>query len=220
MSKDGRIWLSHTSLEVLERCPRCFWLQVNKGIRQPEGIVSRLANRFDAVLKNYFDKFRSSGSLPPMVEGKIAGKLQNPFVEKYFVRINERYGFYGKLDECLVDEEGNLSPVDFKTSSSDPRDKEILAAYQAQIDDYIFLQKENGKKTTGEGYLIYFFPDLSEELHDGFPMIMHIQKLPGDPENTKKRIENAIKILEDTIPDAKIDCVFCKYIDDRKAFEK
>ncbi|PIR80430.1 MAG: hypothetical protein COU25_00270, partial [Candidatus Levybacteria bacterium CG10_big_fil_rev_8_21_14_0_10_35_13] len=84
MSKDGRTWLSHTSLEVLERCPRCFWLQIKKGIRQPEGIVSRLANRFDAVLKNYFDKYRTQNTLPPMVEGKLPGKLQNPFVEKYF----------------------------------------------------------------------------------------------------------------------------------------
>ncbi len=213
MSKDGRVWLSHTSLEVLQRCPRCFWLQVNKGIRQPEGIVSRLANRFDVVVKNYFDKYRLLEKFPPMVEGKLEGHLQNPFVEKYFVRINENFGFYGKLDECLVDEEGRLTPVDFKTSSSDPREKETLSAYKSQIDDYVFLISENGKKITGEGFLIYFFPDMSEELHDGFPMIIHMQKLEGNPENTKKRIENAIKVLSDGIPDSNPECVFCKYID-------
>jgi len=213
MSKDGRVWLSHTSLEVLERCPRCFWLQVNKGIRQPEGIVSRLANRFDVVVKNYFDKYRKLGKFPPMVEGKLNGVLQNPFVDKYFVRINEKYGFWGKLDECLVDKEGRLTPVDFKTSSSDPRDKETLSAYRTQIDDYVFLISENGKKVTGEGFLIYFFPDMSEELHDGFPMIVHLQKLEGNPQNTRKRIENAIKVLSDGIPDSNPECVFCKYID-------
>ena len=220
MSKDGRTWLSHTSLEVLERCPRCFWLQVNKGIRQPEGIVSRLANRFDAVLKNYFDKYRNLNILPPMVEGKLLGKLQNPFQEKYFVRINEKFGFYGKLDECLVDDSGKLTPVDFKTSSSDPRNKEILSAYQSQIDDYVFLITRNEKNATGEGFLVYFYPDLSEELHDGFPMIIHIQKLKGDPKKTSKRIENAINVLGKTIPKAKEDCVFCKYIDSRKIFDK
>lgn len=211
MSKDGRIWLSHTSLEVLERCPKCFWLQVRKGVRQPEGIVSRLANRFDAVIKNYFDTFRSSGKLPPMVEGKLDGKIQNPFVEKYFVRINDKFGFYGKLDECLVNESGELTPIDFKTSSSDPREKEILAAYQSQIDDYTFLMKENGNKITGFGFLVYFFPDLGKDLHNGFPMIVHLQKLKGDPEKTKKRIENAIKVLESDIPKSKEDCVFCNY---------
>lgn len=219
MSKDGRIWLSHTSLEVLERCPKCFWLQVRKGIRQPEGIVSRLANRFDAVLKNYFDTFRASGNLPPMVEGKLDGKLQNPFIEKYFVRVNDKFGFYGKLDECLVNQDLQLSPVDFKTASSDPREKEILPAYQSQIDDYIYLLSQNGHKTTGEGYLIYFFPDLGTDLHNGFPMIVHIQKLKGDPVKTEKRIENAIKILEAGIPKSREDCVFCKYIIDRSQAE-
>jgi CRISPR/Cas system-associated exonuclease Cas4 (RecB family) len=211
MSKDGRIWLSHTSLEVLERCPKCFWLQVKKGVRQPEGVVSRLANRFDAVIKNYFDEYRKKGIFPPMVEGKLDGKLQDPFVEKYFVRINDKFGFYGKLDECLVNTSGELTPVDFKTSSSDPREKEILAAYQSQIDDYIFLIKENGQKVTGEGFLIYFYPDLGEELHNGFPMIVHIEKLTGDPSRTKKRIEKAIKILDSGMPKPKSDCVFCNY---------
>lgn len=211
MSKDGRIWLSHTSVEVLERCPKCFWLQVNKGIRQPEGIVSRLANRFDAVIKNYFDKFRGTEAMPPMVDGKLPGKIQNPFQEKYFVRINDKYGFFGKLDECLVNEAGELSPVDFKTASSDPREKEILSAYQSQIDDYVFLIKENGKKVTGEGYLVYFFPDLGTELHDGFPMIIHIEKLKGDPSRTAARIQNAIKVVEGKMPESNPECPFCKW---------
>ena len=106
MSKDNRVWLSHTGLETFERCPRCFWLQYNKKIYQPEGIVSRLANRFDSVLKNYFNVYRPIGELPPIVKGKLDGKLQKTFQEKYFVRINEKYGFclwmfakgYGKLD--------------------------------------------------------------------------------------------------------------------------
>ena len=155
-----------------------------------------------------------------MVEGKLLGKLQNPFQEKYFVRINEKFGFYGKLDECLVDDSGKLTPVDFKTSSSDPRNKEILSAYQSQIDDYVFLITRNEKNATGEGFLVYFYPDLSEELHDGFPMIIHIQKLKGDPKKTAKRIDNAINILQKPIPKAKEDCVFCKYIDSRKIFDK
>ena len=148
MSKDGRLWLSHTGLETLERCPRCFWLQYNKKIYQPEGIVSRLANRFDSVLKNYFNVYRPLGELPPIVKGKLNGKLQNPFQEKYFVRINEKYGFWGKLDEALENDKGELTPVDFKTSSSDPREKETLPAYKSQIDDYVFLIKQSDKKVT------------------------------------------------------------------------
>ena len=133
MSKDGRVWLSHSGLETLKRCPRCFWLQYNKGIRQPEGIVSRLANRFDKILKSYFDIYRPDGGLPPLVNDSLEGSLQNPFIETYWVRINAKFGFYGKLDECIVNSRGELIPVDFKTSSSDPRENEILDAYLSLI---------------------------------------------------------------------------------------
>lgn len=217
MSKDGKTWLSHTGVEGLERCPRCFWLQYRRGIRQPEGIVSRLANRFDTVLKNYFSLYRETDELPPMIKGKVGGKLQNPFQETYFVRINESYGFYGKLDECLVNSKGELTPVDFKTASSDPRDKEILSAYQSQIDDYIFLLEENGRKTTGEGYLIFFFPNHGKKLHEGFPMVVHLHRVIGNPEKSKARIQKAIKILDGPLPEPSADCPFCKWYDSVKA---
>lgn len=211
MGKNGRIWLSHTGLETLERCPRCFWLQYNKKIYQPEGIVSRLANRFDLILKNYFNIYRSIGELPPMVKGKIEGKLQNPFQEKYFVRINDKYGFYGKLDEVLENEFGELIPVDFKTASSDPREKETLPAYQSQIDDYLFLLKQSGKKTAGYGYLIYLFPDHGKNLHEGFPMIIHITKIKGNPSKSAERISKAVSLLEGKIPLPSSDCEFCNW---------
>lgn len=219
MSKDGRIWLSHTGIEGLERCPRCFWLQYIKGIRQPEGIVSRLANRFDGVLKNYFDSFRETGELPPMVEGQLPGKLQCPFQESYFVRINDKFGFVGKLDECLVNESGELIPVDFKTSSSDPREKELLQAYENQIDDYVFVIKRNNLKVTGYGYLIFVFPDHGKELHKGFPMIIHVVKVKGDPKKTEARIENAMKVLQGKMPKEADDCKFCKYRKDVRELE-
>ena len=202
MSKDGRIWLSHTGIEGLERCPRCFWLQYIKGIRQPEGIVSRLANRFDGVLKNYFDSFRGTGELPPMVE-----------------RINDEFGFLGKLDECLVNEKGELIPVDFKTSSSDPREKELLQAYENQIDDYVFIIKKNNLKVTGYGYLVFVYPDHGKELHNGFPMIIHVVKVKGNPKKTEARIENAMKVLKGKMPQAAEDCKFCKYRMDVRELE-
>lgn len=216
MSKDGRIWLSHTGLEILERCPRCFWLYYKRGIRQPEGIVSRLANRFDVVLKNYFNIFRSTGELPPMIAGKLEGKLQNPFQEKYFVRIDDQYGFFGKLDECLINEHGEYIPVDFKTSSSDPREKETLSAYQSQIDSYIFIMQENGLKVAGFGYLVYVYPDQSHNLHNGFPMIIHVAKLSGNPQNTPQKIVKAIKVLEIKMPNPSPVCPFCNWYEAMK----
>lgn len=215
MSKDGRIWLSHTGIEGLERCPRCFWLQYIKGIYQPEGIVSRLANRFDKVLKNYFNSFRGSNELPPMIEGKIKGALQNPFQEIYFVRINDKYGFKGLLDECIIGENGEHMPLDFKTSSSDPRGRQILSAYQSQIDAYLFVLKQNGKKIADFGYLMYVYPEEGQKLHEGFPMVIHLEKLKGDPIRTSEKISKAIDVLEGPMPNSSPTCPFCQYIEAR-----
>ncbi len=213
MKKDGKIWLSHTGLENLERCPRCFWLQYNRGIRQPEGIVSRLANRFDNIIKKYFDLYRETKELPPFLEKKIEGSLENPFIEKYFYNYDQKYGFTGKLDDCLITKDGKYSPIDFKTSSSDPREKETLAAYQNQLDSYAFLLEQNKKKSSGVGHLIYFFPDHGKKLHEGMPMIIHIETLKTNPENTMLDIKKAILVLDGPLPKPHKDCPFCAWFD-------
>lgn len=213
--KEGKkTWLSHSGMEGLERCPRCFWLQYKKGIYQPEGIVSRLANRFDGVIKQYFDGYRQKGVLPPMIEGKVEGTLQNPFKEIYFLADDKKYGNYGlkgKLDECLVQSDGAHTPVDHKTSSSDPRQKDIFPAYRAQLDTYAFLLEANRKPTTGFGHLIFFYPDTSGELHNGFPMVIYIQTLETDPLRAEERMIRAIGVLESAMPDSSPECPFCEW---------
>jgi len=213
MQKDKKIWLSHHGLELLERCPRCFWLQYNKGISQPEGIVSRLANRFDTIIKKYFDLYRPLGELPPMIKDKVEGKLENPFQEVYFYHYNENYGFYGRLDECLVNEKGEYIPVDFKTASSDPRNKATLPAYQDQLDAYTWLLEENYKKTARFGYLIYFYPEYAEDSDQGMKMTIYVKKVETNPSSAKNKFLKAIEILKGSIPEPAKDCPFCKWYD-------
>ncbi len=205
-------WLSHTALEQLNRCPKCFWLSYKKKIKLPEGIQSRLANRFDIVLKQYFNHYRRQNVLPPIIDKKLPGKLESPFKEKYFLRITDHYGFYGKLDECLV-VDNKYIPIDFKTASSDPRDKGILDAYRHQIDEYIFLMENNQRQTAGYGYLIFFFPDLSDTIHHGFPMVMHIEKVVAHPEKVSARIKKAIKVLDGAIPSPSEGCPYCNWFE-------
>lgn len=213
MIKKDKIWLSHSGIGGMKRCLRCFWLQYRKRIRQPEGIVSRLANRFDKVIKNYFDIYREIGELPPMVEGQIEGKLEKPFTEVYFYHHDNKYGFYGRLDDCLVTQDGKYTPIDHKTSSSDPCEKDVFPAYQSQLDAYSFLLEINRKKTTGIGHLIYFYPQDGDKLHQGFPMLVYVQTLKTNPENARKDLLKAIEILEKDIPAPSQDCPFCSWYD-------
>lgn len=208
--KKKKTWLSHSGIEGMNRCKRCFYLQYNYKIYHPEGIQSRLANRFDTVLKSYFDIYRTKGTLPPFVADTLKGQLQNPFKETYFYTVNETYGFYGKLDECLVLDEKYI-PVDFKTASSDPREKDILSAYQNQIDAYAFLLEQNRKTPAGYGFLIFFYPDLTKEIKNGFPMINHIVRLDAHPDHVNDRIQKAIEVLQGQLPEPNSECSFCTW---------
>lgn len=213
-----KVWLSATAIETRRRCPRCFWVQYNLRIRQPEGIVSRLANRFDGVIKRYFDLYRGTPNLPPLVAGQIDGRLESPFQEKYFVTINAEYGFLGKLDECVVRDDGTYTPVDHKTASSDPTQRELIPAYQFQLDSYAFLLEQNRKPTSGVGHLVYFYPHDGDQLHDGFPMQVTVKTLPTNPGRVRPEIEAAIDLLDGPLPDPSPDCPFCAYVDQVKKF--
>jgi len=213
MEKEKKIWLSPDGLSLLERCPRCFWLKYKKGIKQPEGIVSRLPGRFDKVIKDYFEHFRGISKLPPLLEGKIEGSLQNPFKEIYYYSVSKNYGFLGKLDECLVLESGEHIPVDFKTSSTDPRKNDILPAYQRQMDAYSFLLERNNKKISNFAYLMFFYLQESSDLHNGFPILLHIYKVKTNPENVESKIYQAIEVLEGHIPYPSSQCQFCNWYD-------
>lgn len=209
--KSKKIWLSATGIENFKRCPRCFWLQYRQGLRQPEGIVSRLANRFDSVIKRYFDLYRPQGELPPMIAGQVEGTLQYPFKETYFYNYNDDYGLVGKLDECLVTNNGTYTPVDHKTASSDPNERELIPAYQTQLDTYALLLEKNGHPSSGIGHLIYFYPNHGKELHRGFPMQVTVKTLKTNPQSALTELLKAIKILEGKMPRPSEDCPFCNW---------
>lgn len=211
-------WLSATAVETSKRCPRCFWLQINCKIYHPEGIVSRLANRFDKVIKRYFDLYRGTPDLPPMVAGQIEGRLESPFQETYFATLTPKYGFMGKLDECVVRSDDKYTPVDHKTASSDPTTRELIPAYQFQLDAYAFLLEQNRKPTTGVGHLIYFYPAEGEKLHAGFPMQVTVKTLKTNPGRVRGELLKAIDILEGQLPKSAPECPFCLYVETVKQF--
>jgi len=213
-----KIWLSATGLESQRRCPRCFWLRYNLKIYQPEGIVSRLANRYDVLVKKYFDLYRGTPDLPPLVAGHIHGRLESPFQETYFVTINQKYGYMGKLDECVIGDDGRYIPVDHKTSSSDPKQKELIPAYQFQLDSYAYLLRQNRKPPAEIGHLVYFYPGDGQALHEKFPMEVTVKTLPTNPERVRPAIDAAIKVLDGPLPTPAPDCPFCAYVETVKKF--
>ncbi len=219
-AKKKKIWLSPTGIESSKRCPRCFWLRYRKKLYQPEGIVSRLANRFDIIVKQYFDIYRQKGEIPPMVAGKIDGRLQNPFQETYFYHYNNDYGLMGKLDECLITDANTYTPIDHKTASSDPNKRDMIPAYQTQLDVYSLLLEKNRRPSSGIGHLIYFYPDTAPDLHNRFPMQVTVKTLKTNTKRAFTEFLKALTILEGRMPRSSKDCPFCKWHIDMKQYVK
>lgn len=179
-----------------------------------------MANRFDGVIKRYFDLYRPLGELPPMIEGQVEGKLQYPFQETYFYHYNDKYGLLGKLDECLVTNKNKYTPVDHKTASSDPNAKPMIPAYQNQMDTYALLLEKNKRPTTGIGHLIYFFPSEGKKLHTGFPMEITIKTLKTNTKSALTEFLKAIKIIEGKMPRPDKECPFCNWHKEMKKYVK
>lgn len=208
-AKTKPITLSHSGLSILETCPRCFWLKYRRKITWPEGFVSRLANRFDGVIKKYCDRHRVAGTLPSFLAEKAEGTLENPFQERYLINHNDGFRFSGKLDECLVTPAGLYTPIDHKTSSSDPREKDPHPAYQQQLDAYAWLLEANGKPTTGKGILIFYYPDLTENIERGFDFVIKVVELNTNPKQAEQRFLGGVSVLDGDLPDSGKTCAFC-----------
>lgn len=213
MNPKKKITLSHSGLGILDDCPRCFWLQYNEGLRWPEAFASRLPNRFDSIIKGYFDRYRSVGSLPEFLNGKMRGRLENPLTVSYYYNLNERFSLTGKLDECLITPDGFYAPVDHKTTSSDPRYKDPHPAYQKQVDMYAFLLEANNKPSLGYGYLIFYYPDENQkEIDQGFRFVIETVRLTTHPEAARERFLRGVEALERPMPAATPSCKFCTYV--------
>ncbi|GAI53572.1 unnamed protein product, partial [marine sediment metagenome] len=46
----NKIRLSPSALNLFLQCPRCFWLEKNKGIKRPRGIFPSLPSGMDSVI--------------------------------------------------------------------------------------------------------------------------------------------------------------------------
>src|SRR3990172_537291 len=135
--------LSASTLKLFQECPRCFWLHINKKIERPRGPFPSLPSGIDRVLKAYFEAYRKSGTLPPLIQGK--------------------------LDDCVVLAGAKLAPLDHKTRASAPDDVSYTQRYyQFQMDVYTLLLERNGQPTSRTAYVVYYFP-LEGTLDQGFP---------------------------------------------------
>lgn len=208
---------SPSSLSLLHDCPRCFWLQFNKGIKRPIGLMPSLPNGIDRVLKAHFDSFRDQHELPPELvhlNGEIKLFEDKELLDEWRDwkkglqwKDSHKNILRGAIDNVL--QKGNkLIVLDYKTRGF-PIKHDSHEYYQEQLDIYTFLLQKNGFETEKFAYLLFYHPTRVTPTGD---IVFHhdLVKLKTNPENAEKIMKKALELLADPEPKPDENCEYCK----------
>jgi len=220
--------LSPSSLNLMQECPRCFWLEKHKVWKRPAGIFPSLPSGMDRILKTHFDKFMKQGKLPPeLCEGKNAKECMNMklFDDEDKLKIwqsnfkgvswTDKKGneLHGAVDNILVNQKNKkLIVLDYKTRGYAVKE-DTAEHYRLQQNVYNFLLRKNGYDTEDYFFLLFYVP--REVLATGEVLFdTELVKMKVDVGMAEKVWRRALKLLSGKCPDSK--CEWCGKIEDRK----
>ena len=211
--------LSPSSLNLMEECPRCFWLDKHGVWKRPSGVFPSLPSGMDRILKTHFDKFRDKGKLPPELCDNHNCKDMKLFNDKELLRIwqsnlkgirwKDEQGniFYGAVDNVLVKEK-KLIVLDYKTRGYALKE-DTAEHYQNQLDIYNFLLRKNGYETEDYGFLLFYVP---KEVTETGEVIFDTElvKRKINIKNAEEIFKKAIGLLNKDCP--KKSCEWCEKV--------
>jgi len=215
--------LSPSSLNLMQDCKRCFWLDKHNIWKRPETIFPSLPSGMDRILKAHFDNFRDKGKLPPELctnghckDMKLFGKDEE---EKGLLKVwrsnlkgimfqdDKGNILHGAVDNILV-KENKLIVLDYKTRGY-PIKEDTSEHYKNQLDIYNFLLQKNGFDTEDFSFLLFYIP--KEVLETGEVIFdTSLVKMPSNPKNAEKLFKSALELLNGPCP--KETCEWCQCI--------
>ena len=202
--------LSPTTLNLFLECPRCFWLQFIHGIKRPRGPLPTILNGLDRIVKAYCSGYRARGEIPPLLAGKLpSGRLIPELPEWLTFEDDDGARLVGKLDECLILQDGRHAPVDHKSRGSPPM--KVHPANQFQMDAYGFLLQANGYPAADVAFLAYYFP---LDVTDGrFTFDVAVTEVKTDRQRAHRVFREALALLRaPSEPEASSACALCTYV--------
>lgn len=208
--------LSPSSLNLYKECPRCFWSDINEGLKRPSGPFPSLPSGMDLAFKKYFDSFRKEAKLPPELSElknvhlfdleNLLNKWRN---DRSGLSFKDKAGneLRGSVDEVLYTDSGDLIVLDFKTRGF-PLKEDTAKHYQLQLDTYNFILRKNGFTTEDYSCLLFFYPKAFKE--DGTVIFnKQLVKMPVDTNHAETTFKNAIELLNNKKPEFNYSCNFC-----------
>ena len=203
--------LSPSSLNLLEDCPRCFWLDKVKKIKRPSGPMSSIPIKMDSIIKHYFNKYRELNELPPIILGKITGRLAVDMPKTLQYEDENGITLCGRPDDYFELEDRSIVALDHKTASKPP--EAVHSSYKLQLNVYGYLLKMMGYKTTNKAYLAYYCPD-DCDLHNGMCIHCTIIEMKTNPIHAKELVKKAYDVLNGPMPEPSNNCMYCKWTEE------
>jgi RecB family exonuclease len=219
--------LSRTKIELFQRCPRCFWLDVNAKVKPPSGPPFSLNSAVDHLFKNEFDAYRGGTVVPPRL---AAADLQcipaaHPDMAKWrhnfsgvsAVHKSTGIELFGAIDDLWVDSEGTHYVVDYKATSKAAEvslDAEWQASYKRQVEFYQWLLRGNGLRVSNRAWFVY-----TNGIKDDGPfndvLRFKTKLIPyeGDDSWVEPVVQAAYECLTEKVaPSQAPNCEICQYV--------
>ena len=218
--------ISRSKIDAFIKCPRCMYLDVRLGIKQPDSYPLTLNIAVDALLKKEFDAHRAAKTAHPYMEayGIDAVPFEHPKMEEWrhnFTGVQclhepTNFTVFGAVDDIWVNPAGELIVVDYKATSkaTEPSlDGDLGDQYRRQMEVYQWLLRKNGFKVSAVGYFVYVNGDKDKEAFDK-KLEFKVSVLPceGDSawvEPTLIKIRQTL--MGDELPASGEQCQYCPY---------
>lgn len=217
--------LSRSKLELFLECPRCFWLNMKKGVKRPAPAPYTINSAIDFLLKKEFDLHRENGTAHYLIKKykidavpyKCAeiNSWRNNFTGIQFNHKESGFLVFGAVDDIWVNPGGELIVVDYKATGS--TEHKIYGSYKRQMEVYQWLLGSNGYKVLNIGYFVFARVNKESGFGAGklsFDLFVEPQK--GDTSWIEGALINARHTLEGPIPGSGQSCLYCFFARDSK----
>ena len=209
-------------------CPKCFWLDLKKGVKQVPGYPFTLNSAVDALLKKEFDVYRKKQKPHPLMKkNKVdAVPFKHKDLEKWRDALHHGVQVLhkptnllitGGIDDVWVKPKGELIVVDYKATSKkeviEGLDKDWQDSYKRQSEVYQWLFRNNGFKVSDLSYFVYANGDTAKDVFNNI-LEFDTRLIPykGNDGWVEPALKKIKKVLDsDKLPKSGADCDFCKY---------
>jgi hypothetical protein len=215
------IKLSRSKLELFLECPRCFWLDMNRGIKRPPPAPYTINSAIDALLKNEFDIHRKDVTAHYLIKRHNIDAIpykceqidtwRSNFTGIQFHHKLTDFLVYGAVDDVWINPQGELIVVDYKATGA--KEHQIYPAYKRQIEIYQWLLLHNGYKVSRTGYFLFARVNKEGGFTDGkLSFDFFVEPQEGDSSWVENALLNAKNVLGGSLPCYNNNCGHCNFI--------